>query len=145
MNSMLREIRNVRQLPGELPRRWFTSETMDLIVWVDDDLGPTQLQLCYDKGRRRLERALTWKSGVGYTHTAIDDGEVGNGRYKSTPILVADGSFNSERVGKLFSMDSTHLPTDIVEFVTNKIQEFGLGLPTSALPSMTAPTISPRL
>lgn len=97
MKSMLREIRNVRQIPGELKRRWFTSDTMDLIVWVDESDGPTQLQLCYDKGLHRAERALTWKHKTGYTHTAVDDGEAGHGRYKSTPILIADGSFNPAR------------------------------------------------
>jgi hypothetical protein len=124
MNSLLREIRNVRQVPGELRRRWFTSETMDLIVWIDDTNGPTQLQLCYDKGRRRSERALTWKFGAGYTHTAVDDGEIGNGRYKSTPILVADGGFNTERVNNLFLKDGAELPSDIMLFVTTKIQEY---------------------
>jgi hypothetical protein len=124
MNSLLREIRNVRQVPGELRRRWFTSETMDLIVWMDESAGPTHLQLCYDKGRRRSERALTWKHGSGYTHTAVDDGEMGNGRYKSTPILVADGDFNTERVNKLFLKDGAHLPADIIDFVAAKIQEY---------------------
>lgn len=139
---MLREIRNVRQVPGELRRRWFTSDSMDLIVWVDEDDGPAQLQLCYDKGRRRLERALIWKRDVGYTHTAVDDGELGNGRYKSTPIMVTDDGFNSERVAKLLSRDGVHLPTDIFDFVTTKINEYGF--PTPTLPSLTSPTISPH-
>jgi hypothetical protein len=139
---MLREIRNVRQVPGELRRRWFTSDSMDLIVWIDDDEGPAQLQLCYDKGRRRLERALTWKRDAGYTHTAIDDGEAGNGRYKSTPILMVDGDFNSERVATLLSRDGADLPGDILDFVKAKINEYGFPPPT--LPSLTAPTISPH-
>jgi len=114
---------------------------MDLIIWIDEDEGPAQLQLCYDKGRRRLERALTWQRDVGYKHTAVDDGEIGNGRYKSTPILVADGGFNGERVAKLFTRDGGHLPADIVDFVTARINEFGLPSP---LPSLTAPTVSPH-
>lgn len=124
MESMLREIRNVRQVPGESRRRWFTSETMDLILWLDDSDGPTQLQLCYDKGHRRAERALTWRQEAGYTHTAVDDGEAGNGRYKSTPILVADGAFNTERINHLFLKDSNHLPIEIVDFVTTIIQKY---------------------
>ena len=128
MNSMLKEIRNVRQVPGELRRRWFTSETMDLILWVDDSNGPTQLQLCYDKGHRRAERALTWRQETGYSHTVIDDGEAGNGRYKSTPILVEDGACNTERINNLFLKDSDHLPTDIVHFVTTIIQKYQVGI-----------------
>ena len=139
---MLREIRNVRQVPGELRRRWFTSDTMDLIVWVDDDNDPAQLQLCYDKGHRRLERALTWKRGAGYTHTAVDDGEIGAGHYKSTPILVTDGGFDSERVAQLLARDGAHLSADIIDFVTARINEYGI--PTTHLPSLTAATISPH-
>ena len=139
---MLREIRNVRQVPGEHKRRWFTSDTMDLIVWIDESNHPAQLQLCYDKGRRRAERALTWKRGVGYTHTAVDDGENG-GRYKSTPILVVDGSFNAARVVDLFKNGSVHLPSDIVRFVTSKIQEFQNGMAHMSLPSLTSNTIAP--
>jgi hypothetical protein len=144
MKSVLREIRNVRQVPGEPRRRWFTSETMDLIVWVDDTNGPTQLQLCYDKGRRRAERALTWKQGSGYTHTAVDDGEAGNGRYKSTPILIADGGFNTERVGDLFLRDSTQLPTDIIYFVSRVIEEYQVEMPHFQLPNLKASTIFPH-
>jgi hypothetical protein len=142
MTSMLREIRNVRQVPGELRRRWFTSDAMDLIVWIGEEDGPAQLQLCYDKGRRRLERALTWKRDVGYTHTAIDDGEAGNGRYKATPILVADGDFNSERITNLLLRYGVDLPADIFNFVATKINEFGF--PPPPLPSLTASTISPH-
>ena len=144
MKSMLREIRNVRQIPGELKRRWFTSDTMDLIVWVDESDGPSQLQLCYDKGRQRAERALTWKHQTGYTHTAVDDGEAGLGRYKSTPILIADGSFNSSRVRNLFLKDSAHLPADIIQFVTSKIQEYHAGVPTIPYPSKTSATMFPH-
>jgi len=140
---MLREIRNVRQVPGELKRRWFTSDTMDLIVWVDQSDDPAQIQLCYDKGRRRAERALTWRKGSGYTHTAVDDGEIAYGRYKSTPILVADSSFNSARVSDLFLKDSSHLPTHIVRFVSSKIQEYQNDVPHMSLPSIKSNTISP--
>jgi len=124
MTNALREIRDVRQVAGELRRRWFTSETMDLIVWIDDTEAPRQLQLCYDKGRRRAERALTWKPTTGFSHTAVDDGDFGNGRYKATPLMVSEGGFNNERVGKLFRDHSTNLPADIIDFVMRKIGEF---------------------
>jgi len=124
MNNILREIRNVRQVPGEPRRRWFTSETMDLIVWINEDDTPTQLQLCYDKGRRRAERAFTWKPGIGYTHTAVDDGESRGARYKASPILFADGGFDSNRVSSLFLDHSNDVPDNIVDFVKAKIDEY---------------------
>jgi hypothetical protein len=124
MTNALREIRDVRQVAGELRRRWFTSETMDLIVWIDESEQPKQLQLCYDKGRRRAERAFTWKPATGFSHTAVDDGDYGNGRYKATPLMVSEGGFNNERVGKLFRDHSINLPKDIIDFVLRKIGEF---------------------
>ena len=124
MTNVLREIRDVRQVAGELRRRWFTSETMDLIVWIDEAEEPKQFQLCYDKGRRRAERAFTWKASSGFSHTAVDDGEYGNGRYKATPLMVSEGGFNNERVEKLFRDHSPNLPAIIIDFVTRKIGEF---------------------
>jgi hypothetical protein len=123
MMNLLREIRDVRQVAGELRRRWFTSETMDLIVWIDEAEEPRQLQLCYDKGRRRAERAFSWRQSSGFTHTAVDDGEYA-GRYKATPLMVSEGGFNNERVEKLFREHSPNLPADIIEFVVRKICEF---------------------
>jgi hypothetical protein len=97
---------------------------MDLIVWINESDDPTQLQLCYDKGRRRAERAFTWKPGIGYTHTAVDDGEGRGARYKASPILFADGGFDSRRVGDLFRNHSADIPDDIVHFVIRKISEY---------------------
>jgi hypothetical protein len=52
---MLAEIRDVRQIPGEGFRRWFSDGDFDLIVWYAGG-EIAGFQLCYDKGRR--ERAL---------------------------------------------------------------------------------------
>ena len=120
---MLREIQTVRQIPGELRRRWFTSGTMDLVVWCDAGNSPAGLQFCYDKGR--AERALTWKSESGFSHMAIDDGEGSAGlRYKATPVLMADGSFDTNRVIDLFIAHSQYVPTQIVDFVSAKMREY---------------------
>jgi hypothetical protein len=119
---MLKEILSTRQIPGEARRRWFTSDSMDLVIWFDAADTPMELQLCYDKGH--AERALTWKDAAGYTHTAVDDGEAGDGRYKATPILVADGGFDAQRVGSVFLHHGTQLPADIVEFVMEKIRAY---------------------
>lgn len=73
MTTSLTEVRNVRQVPGELRRRWFGSEEFDLIVWCDDSGVPSAFQLCYDKPR--AEHALTWKHDLGFLHTVVDDGD----------------------------------------------------------------------
>lgn len=45
---MLVELKDVRQIPNDGFRRWFTDEDFDLIVWYEDD-KITGFQLCYDK------------------------------------------------------------------------------------------------
>jgi hypothetical protein len=117
----LTEIPAVRQIPGEPPRRWFASQSLDLIVWLDDSGSPAGFQLCYDK--LRAERALTWKPDSGFLHHAVDDGERGGLRYKRTPVLVEDGRFDAVRVSELFARASATLPREIVEFVSARLRQ----------------------
>jgi hypothetical protein len=116
----LTEISAVRQIPGEPRRRWFRTDDLDLIVWCDAAGAPMSFQLCYDK--LRSERALTWTPERGFLHTAVDDGEdIGLG-YKQTPILLAGGQFDANRVGDRFAAASAQLPREIAEFVGNKLK-----------------------
>ena len=80
---MLTEIQNVRQIPGEGFRRWFSDNYFDLIVWYDDERKLVGFQLCYDKDGR--ERALTWTHEHGFQHNRIDSGEIA-GHIKMTPV-----------------------------------------------------------
>lgn len=123
--SLLRELPDTRQVPGEQRRRWFNSPDLDLIVWVDDEGDPTGFQLCYDKARgAHGERALTWHTGRGYDHAAVDDGEGAPGKYKSTPILVADGLFQPNRVHAEFLEASADVPEEIRQFVSDALQRY---------------------
>jgi len=97
---MMKEATNIRQIEWDPKRRWFSSDYFDLIVWHSEEGEPIGFQLCYDKGRG--ERALTWKASVGYSHNRIDDGENHTGRYKATPILIADGAFDRNFIAKRF-------------------------------------------
>ena len=119
----MKEIINVRQIPGETKRRWFCSAVMDLIVWINDKDIPTGFQLCYDKGQ--TERAITWTNLYGFTHMEVDDGEslFGAG-YKATPVLISGGVIDTYMVNKLFLANGTHLPEDIANFVSDKLREF---------------------
>jgi hypothetical protein len=119
----LREMRDTRQIPGEPRRRWFCSPELDLIVWIDDDAGrPLGFQLCYDK--LIGERALTWREGRGYDHSAVDNGESMPTKYKGTPILVADGVFQQDRIAAVFEDASSEIPADIRAFVTEKLTRY---------------------
>jgi hypothetical protein len=118
---MLREINNVRQIVGEPSRRWFTDARLDLVVWTDR--GQTVgFQLCYDK--QHGERAVTWKADSGFKHNAVDTGEDRPGRYKATPILVADGSFDPQGVAADFLEQSGDLDPGSRDFIYMKLLEY---------------------
>src|SRR5262245_47560937 len=121
MTASLSEVFNVRQVPGEPRRRWFTSNEFDLIVWCDESGRPAAFQLCYDKPL--AERALTWTPELGFVHTAVDDGEGVGGKHKGTPILAPNGSFAAIRVSERFAEVSGKLPRDIVEFVDTRLRQ----------------------
>jgi hypothetical protein len=122
-DSVLSEIPDVRQIEHEGKRRWFRDEELDLIVWYRDNGSIDGFQLCYDKSTR--ERAFTWHSPDRYQHHAIDDGEGGGMVTKMTPVLVADGVFDSKRIGEIFASRSGSLPMEIVELVSLAIERYG--------------------
>jgi len=115
---MLREITGVRQIEGEPHRRWFTDDLLDLIVW-DAESDIVGFQLCYDK--THAERAVTWKAGSGFNHNAVDSGEGRAGRYKGSPILVADGGFDVQRVATSFHDQSGALDAGSSDFIYLKL------------------------
>lgn len=116
---MMKEIQNVRQVPGETKRRWFTSEEMDLIVWLDEKNMPAGFQLCYDKGKH--ECALTRSQQNGFSHMAIDDGEQStNIGYKATPVLTSCSAADMHMIHQLFLTHAGVLPSSIVEFIERK-------------------------
>jgi hypothetical protein len=115
----LKEVANVRQVPGEPRRRWFESPEFDLVVWYDAAGAPESFQLCYDKGAG--ERAVTWQPGTGLEHSAVDSGEdVGLG-YKRAPTLTADGAYDGRGLRRRFLEASADLPSDIVAFVAARL------------------------
>jgi hypothetical protein len=119
---MLQEVRNVRQVPGEPQRRWFSQSGLDLIVWLNKDKSVHGFQLCYQKDAE--ERAITWTSDQGFSHKRIDDGEGRPSRYKMTPILVPDGTFDKPSVISLFEASAQQLDSDIVAFVSRTLATY---------------------
>ena len=115
----LREIRAVRQNAGEHSRRWFTSEDLDLYVWVNESDTPVKFQLCYDKVG--VERALTWSQDRGFAHDNVDAGETGGLRHKAAAVLIADGVLDATRLAKIFSEAAKELPAEIHRFVMDKL------------------------
>ncbi len=119
---MLREIINPKQYPEEGFRRWFTDDYFDLIVWYRNDRKTiVGFQLTYDKERN--ERALTWMSTGSYTHMGIDDGEI-TGGYKRTPVLVADGAFDKNRIVEKFKKAAGNMDKDIASLVYKRLTQY---------------------
>jgi len=127
----LKEIRNVRQVPGEHARRWFTSAELDLIVWVDGSGDPLGFQLCYDKGPG--EKALTRTTSGEVSHACVDDGENRRSGYKETPVLVSGASFDGARVAWLITRAGEDLPEPFFELVMHTIVGHS-GFPPSSSP-----------
>ena len=115
----LHEGRQTRQIAGERRRRWFTSSDMDLTVWFDEQGEISGFELCYDKGR--AEHALRWQRGGRFVHQRVDDGEGRPDRYKATPVLVPDGSFDLKRISRQFEENSRDIDEGISSFVLHKL------------------------
>lgn len=116
----VREIVNVRQIPGESKRRWFTSTDFDLIVWLSDDGGFVGFELCYDK--LYGEHSISWSETKGFRHMAVDDGEHRHGKHKASPVLVPDGFFDARRVHSAFAQVSASLPKDVSALVLQALE-----------------------
>lgn len=119
---MMIETKNVRQIDGEPLRRWFWSDYFDLIAWFNADNDIIGFQLCYDKNKK--QRVLTWQKDAGYSHDYIDDGEESPGKHKSTPVLVADGIFQKEKIAAQFKEESHNIDGQIADCVHSKILEY---------------------
>ncbi len=120
---MLREIQNVKQNSDELPRRWYSDEDIDLIVWISDDGSVAGFQLAYDK--LKIEHALTWNHQSEFLHNKVDDGEGRPGKYKATPVLVPDGDFPAALITERFKSRAA----DIDDAVSSFVYEMLLGYP----------------
>jgi hypothetical protein len=117
---MLVEKKNVRQVPGEGVRRWFTDNYFDLIVWYEQG-EVVGFQLCYDKTGR--ERALTWRRPASYQHNRVDDGEAPLA-YKMSPVLVQDGVFDREGVAERFRRASSRIDPRITGLVRKALHAY---------------------
>lgn len=119
---MLKEFPNVRQIPGENQRRWFSDEYFDLIVWEDGHNTIVGFELCY--GVNTTQRALTWHTDLGFAHHRIDDGESRPGKVKASPILMPDGWFDHAAIAQRLQHVSQEIDPAVAQFVYEKVVQF---------------------
>jgi hypothetical protein len=117
---MLRELRNVRQEPGDHFRRWFTDENLEIVVWFDQAGAIFGFQICYDL--RSQPRALTWTQKRGFSHAAIDEGD-DKPTSNRTPMLVANSSYDAAKLRVSFLASSDGLPSSEKAFIEGKLAE----------------------
>jgi len=123
--SMLKELPRVNQRAEEPRRRIFRSTDIDLVVWIAEDGHYIGFELSYRHGPR--ERSLRWKTGAGYTHHRVDDGEGRAGRHKGAPLMVPDGAFKRWSVARKFQIASRDIDPEVAGFVMRKVIAFGSG------------------
>ncbi len=116
----MKEQIDVRQIPGDRRRRWFSSADFDLIVWYDLDGDIFGFELCYDKLRR--ERSVVWRPGAGFEYMIVDDGEQRPGKHKASPVLVPDGPFDARRIHAALAMECVSLPEEISTYVLRTLE-----------------------
>ena len=101
-------------------RRWFSSNEMDVIIWIDENRSIKAFELYYDKNVN--EHVLVWRDGSGFSHLAVDDGEQKPVlSYKETPILIPDGVFEADRIMRLFETTREDLPAELFKFVHHEL------------------------
>ena len=116
---MMIENNHIKQIEGEDRRRWFSDEYFDLIVWEDTNGAIVKFELCYDK--EKDEHALTWDRPDNHLHLKVDDGEGRLGRHKMTPVLFADGSFDTRALGAKFNEAGRNIDRNVADFIYSKI------------------------
>ncbi|MCF7928845.1 MAG: hypothetical protein K9L68_07850 [Spirochaetales bacterium] len=118
---MLYERSDVRQIPEEGNRRWFSDDFFDLIIWYDSKDEIDGFQLCYDKGE--YERAFTWRKSGSVTHHAIDTGDE-PGSSKMSPVLVQDGRFDSEIIRSKFVAAAVKIEPELTDLVDRVLADY---------------------
>ena len=117
---MLVEYKNVRQVPGQGPRRWFEGDLYELVVWYRPDAVAIEgFQIIYRlKGD---ERALTWREGEGFNHAQVDSGEQ-TPLKNMTPILLPNGTIPWPQVVADFAGSSGTLEPGLRTFVRSRLE-----------------------
>lgn len=100
-------------------RRWFSSPSMDLFVWMDEGGEIVSYQLTYNKPHN--EKALVWDRKKGFAHLGVDDG-ARPGKHPGSPLLVKDGVFIPANIVSMISNDNGDVAPWIKEFIVTGIE-----------------------
>ena len=121
---MLHEIKGVRQERGGAGRRrWFESEGLELVVWLDRAAAITGFQLCYDVGQG--EHALTWREESGFAHNRVDSGD-DTPLANRTPVLQPESPpVPWGKITQLFNQRSKTLEPALQQLIQDRLADRG--------------------
>ena len=111
-------ILNVRQVPGEDFKVWFTDDYWDLFLWIDRNKRISSFQLGY--GKPSEEQMLIWRRGGGLTAARVSDGEETLTENR-TPLLTETSDYDLDSVIERFSGDSKKINSKIADFVVSTL------------------------
>lgn len=128
--SQLVEIGSVVQRTGEPARRWFTSESLDLLFWMDAAQAPEGFQLTWhDLGN---SHAITARQGQLLSHERVDDGSRGGaGAARSATLHKALDDYDLALIQPRFAAASQQLPVLLRDYV---MQQLGVPVAAAATP-----------
>ena len=117
---MLREIGYIKQTPGQLFRRWFNDELLDLFVWQEEGGRITGFQLCFDK--ETDERALTYSEANGYSlhnvHTEESSLDMGS------PVLRRGAELPFPHLLALLAERGAGIDSRVFRYVMEKLEAY---------------------
>ena len=117
---MLREIGYIKQSPGQLFRRWFNDELLDLFVWQEEGGRITGFQLCFDKDKG--ERALSYSEAEGYSlhnvHTEESSLDMGS------PVLRRGAELPFPHLLALLNERGTGIDPRVLRYVREKLEAY---------------------
>ena len=93
----------------------------DLIVWTDEEGEVFHFQLSYDK--RRRERLLEWKKGLGLSHFRVDSAQDRPARHARTSILVPEDPDDVSLVADRFGSECGQIDAHIAHMVVSRLRE----------------------
>ncbi len=118
--SLLAEVTQVVQRPGEPLRLWFASESLDLLVWLDTAGAPLGFQLSWSDGGQG--HAITARNGGALSHELVDEGRRhGVGYARSETLHAAVEDYDLALIQPRFAALGGALPPALRDYVLQQL------------------------
>lgn len=118
--SQLAEVANVVQRAGEPRRRWFASESLDLLLWFNEAAAPIGFQLSWRDGG--AGHAITAREGSGLLHERVDEGSRGGAGYaRSATLHTAVEDYDLALIQPRFAAASQRLAPALRDYVMQQL------------------------